>query len=160
MNKLRQHRTAALTALTYFLVYGLVLLLIVSALEYRQKGPAFSEILHLDTVSASVDGGPWETLSLPHTFQELAPQTTVTIRATIRPDYDDCVYLKTVYAPAKLIWTASWPTLWGSRTATRPILQTRPPRSGWQRPTAPGRTWLCRWTSPLPTPGIRWFSSR
>ena len=102
MNKLRQHRTAALTALTYVLVYGLVLLLIVSALEYRQKGPVLSEIVHLDTVSVSVDSGPWETLSLPHTFQDLAPQTPVTIRATIRPDYDDCVYLKTVYAPAKL----------------------------------------------------------
>ena len=102
MKLIRTKYSAVTTALIYMLLYSLILLMIVSVMAYRQKDPQRSDITYLDAVSVSVDGGPWQELTLPHTFHGLAPRTPVTLRATIHPHYDDCIYLRSVYAPAKL----------------------------------------------------------
>ena len=85
MKLIRTKYSAVATALIYMLLYSLILLMILSVMAYRQQGPLHSDITYLDTVSVSVDGGPWQELTLPHTFQGLAPRTPVTLRATIHP---------------------------------------------------------------------------
>lgn len=87
----------------YFILGVLTAIMVFSVIPYRNATTIAPQITNIDTVSASVDGGPWETVTLPHEFKELDPRTPVTIRTTIKPGYDDSIYIKTVYSPAK-VW--------------------------------------------------------
>ena len=102
MKPKKPKHTTILTFAMYLLLYGMIFLMIFSVLPYRQNGPTAADVLHLDTVEASVNGGPWQTVTLPHEFKGLSPRTPVTLRTDILPDYDDCIYVKTIYAPARI----------------------------------------------------------
>ena len=56
----------------------------------------------LNTFTVSVDGGPQETVTLPHRFTNLEGRTPVTLTTEISPGSQDTVYIKSVYAPAKI----------------------------------------------------------
>lgn len=97
---IRTHSTL-LTVLIYVLLYLTMVSIALTTIQYRQKSSSIThDLTFIDTVSASVDGGPWQTVTLPHTFSVPAPRTPVTIRATLMPSDTDCIYVKSVYAPA------------------------------------------------------------
>ena len=102
MNRSHKKTTKALLILLYVSLYALICFLIVGSTRYRQSGPVVANIQEITQVEASVSGGPWEMLTLPHRFDRLPPRTPVSIRAKISPEVYDCVYVKSVYAPAKV----------------------------------------------------------
>ena len=54
--------------LMYCLLYGIAAVLILSDLIHRPDTPAADAPLQVETARASVDGGPWQQITLPHTF--------------------------------------------------------------------------------------------
>ena len=95
-----------------FLSYGAYALLILTSallllisLGFKRDGPTIDSVAYVDKVWASVDGGLWKQVKLPHSFEDLPPRTPVSVRASIFPGKDDGVYIKTVYAPAKVFFS-------------------------------------------------------
>ena len=96
-------RITVIVFLLYFILYILLAAMIFNVTEYRESTTNATNIKEINTVSASIDGGPWETVTLPHEFKGLSPRTPVSIKASIKPNIGDYLYVKTVYSPAK-IW--------------------------------------------------------
>ena len=86
----------------YLLVILLMLLLLSGSMGFVNAGAKVENVTYVNSMLASVDGGPEQMVELPHSFQDLAPRTKVTLRATIFPNSDDTVYVKSVYSPAKI----------------------------------------------------------
>lgn len=97
-----KRRKSLIMPCIYVLLIVTVLLLLVLSLNYRTSGPTVNDVHYVEEMSASIDGGPWETVTLPHKFQHLKGGTPVTLTARISPDKYDAVYIKTVYSPAKI----------------------------------------------------------
>lgn len=58
-----------------------------------------------------------EEIAFPHTFKHLSPRTHVTVTTHINLNKDDPIYIKTVYSPARSIWTmTSYMSLAGPKT--------------------------------------------
>lgn len=94
-----------LSAGMYILLIFTSALLLLISLGFKRDGPTIESVSYVDKVWASVDGGSWEQIDLPHSFEDLPPRTPVSIRASIFPAKDDGVYIKTVYAPAKVFFS-------------------------------------------------------
>ena len=88
------------TAALHIFLAAIIILLLVSSLGFMRDGPTVHSVTYVTKVKASVDGGPWEEITLPHAFKDLESRTPVNIQATITPNQDDGVYIKTVYSPA------------------------------------------------------------
>ena len=86
----------------HFLLIFSIGLLLLGSLGFKRDGPTSSSVLHVENVNASIDGGPLQKITLPHTFHNLSPGTPVTITTSIQPEFYDGVYIKTVYSPAKV----------------------------------------------------------
>lgn len=81
---------------------ALALLLLLGSAGFYTEGPAAGNVTLVERVAASVDGGARQQISLPHSFKGLQPRTPVTLTARITPDSGDCLYIKSVYSPAKI----------------------------------------------------------
>ena len=79
-----------------------IAVLLLTSVNFNTSGPRVSDIFYVEEMSASIDGGPEEPVTLPHSFGKLKGGTPVTLTARICPAEDDVIYIKSVYAPAKI----------------------------------------------------------
>ena len=89
-------------AAVYILMILMILLLLFSSFGYVTNQSFVDTVHPLKTATASVNGGPNQTITLPHTFQNLDPCTPVTISKTVQTSASDSFSLKTVSSPAKV----------------------------------------------------------
>ena len=87
---------------SHFVMILFILLLLFGSIGFQRDGPTTKGVTFIEDVKASTNGGPWEDISLPHAFTNLPARTPVTLATTIQPNSDDCIYIKTVYTPAKI----------------------------------------------------------
>ena len=100
---MKKKRAAVLimTAVDLVLVV-LICTLVAGAFGHLTDGARAENVSFVREMQVSVDGGPEQTVTLPHSFSCPEPGTPVTLRATIVPGEDDTVYIKSVYAPARV----------------------------------------------------------
>ena len=78
------------------------ILLILGSLSFQRDGPTFKDVQQIKNVEISMDGGPYKKITLPYTVENIEHRTPISIRTTIHPLREDCIYIKTVYMPAKI----------------------------------------------------------
>lgn len=79
-----------------------IIFLIVSAINHSKKADDFKDVTTIDTVTARVEDGPSSEITLPYQFKPLDGRSTVSITTTISPKPEEILYIKSVYAPAKI----------------------------------------------------------
>ena len=102
-----------------------VTLLLLVSLGYQRDGPTPAGVQPITQASIRINGGIWQTLTLPHQFRGLEPGSKLELAATIRPKPDDCVYLQTLYSPAK-IYLDGWQVFEFGRAENRPAFLVDP----------------------------------
>ncbi len=90
-----------ITLVTQLVLIAIVSLLLIGANGFLMKDAKFESILTLTDVVATIDAEE-KSVSLPYSFRDLAPRTPVTLTATISLTPNDALYIKSVYAPAKI----------------------------------------------------------
>lgn len=90
-----------ISLVTQLVLVTLVLLLLVGAKGFFMKGAKFESVLTLTDMVVTIDTEE-KGISLPYSFRDLKPRTPVTLTATIALKPDDALYIKSVYAPAKI----------------------------------------------------------
>ena len=88
--------------ISYTVLFICIILLILLSMDYQRDGPTVKSVDYVNSGRASIDGGPWIDISLPHIFEDLEPRTKVVFEADILPDFEDSVFIKTVYSPAQV----------------------------------------------------------
>lgn len=81
-------------------ILTLTALLAGSVLRSPERTPT-QPITRLAAVTAELDGAK-ESVTLPHSFGNLAARTPVTLTMAFTPQKGDCLYIKSVYAPLKV----------------------------------------------------------
>lgn len=95
-------KKAMLMLAAHLITLGAMFLLISGSLGFVNAGASSENVFFIDTMSASVNGGPWEQVTLPHSFEDLPARTPVTLTASFYASPRDTVYIKSVYAPAEV----------------------------------------------------------
>ena len=90
-----------ITLVTLLALLSLVLVLLTHAKGFLMPNIQHDGVISITDVVASV-GGEEKSVSLPYSFKPLEPRTPVTLTATISLAPDDVLYIKSVYAPAKI----------------------------------------------------------
>ncbi|WP_051280334.1 sensor histidine kinase [Anaerovorax odorimutans] len=76
--------------------------LVIGALRFNNTISADTlSVIELTEVTAVIDGKE-QNISLPYSFQNLSPRTPVTITFKFDAKKNDCLYIKSVYAPLKV----------------------------------------------------------
>ena len=91
-----------LMTISHLLLAVTICLLLFQSIGYKRDSPTIQGATYVKSAAVSVGGNPAQRVSLPCNVENLAPRTPVTLTATITPNQDDGVYVKTVYAPAKV----------------------------------------------------------
>ena len=84
------------------LVLLLAVLLVAGSFGFRYNGPAAGNVRHIDHMSVSMEDGASEEIKLPYTFHAPHERTKVIFETEILPKAGDVLYIKSVYAPAKI----------------------------------------------------------
>ena len=71
-------RKAVMLASHLFVIF-MMICLFRGAFGYVNAGAQADAVTYVDTMTVSVNGGPEETVTLPHSFQPLEPRTPVTL---------------------------------------------------------------------------------
>lgn len=90
-----------ITLATQLALVTVILLLLIGAKGFLMQDIEREGVLSITDVAASIDGEE-KNVSLPYSFQSLSPRTPVTLTATISLAPEDALYIKSVYAPAKI----------------------------------------------------------
>lgn len=93
------------TVFKYLIIFSTIFLsfyLLFSSLGYKRESPDIKQIIFVDHVKASVNGGPWEDITLPHRFHNLEPGSDVSLKSTVTPKKDDSIYIKSIYSKANV----------------------------------------------------------
>lgn len=90
-----------ITLTTQLALVAVILLLLIGAKGFLMQDIEHEGVLSITDVMASIDGEE-KSVSLPYSFQSLSPRTPVTLTATISLAPEDAIYIKSVYAPAKI----------------------------------------------------------
>lgn len=90
-----------ITLATQLTLLALILLLLIGAKGFLMQDIQHEGVFSITDVVASIDGEE-KNVSLPYSFKSLSPRTQVTLTATITLAPDDSLYIKSVYAPAKI----------------------------------------------------------
>ena len=93
-------KRAIFSASLYALGLIAILLVLLSAFGFQRDAPSTEEITHIEQAMVQVDGGKWESISLPHIFYDLPPETPISLAAPIYPKMDEGVFVQMDYAPA------------------------------------------------------------
>ena len=85
-----------------FLTIFLSFYLLFSSLGYKRESPDINEITFVNHVKASINGGPWEEITLPHRFDNLKPGSDISLKSMVVPKKDDNIYIKSIYSKANV----------------------------------------------------------
>lgn len=89
------------TLITQIILIALVILLLLGAKGFLMQNTKLDKVSLVNEVTATI-GKDIKAVPLPYSFKPLAPRTPVTITAKITPKPDDVLYIKSVYAPARI----------------------------------------------------------
>ena len=93
----RKLRTVSLVVLVTTIFF-----LFVISLNYSTERSFPTDVYYIDQVNVSIDGSEPEPMTLPHRFTDLDPDTSIVMTATITPQPEDTIFIKSMYAPAKI----------------------------------------------------------
>lgn len=94
-------KTNVIALATQAVLICIIGLLLFGANGFIIKSTKLDSVTTITDVTATTLGEE-KAISLPYSFHQLAPRTPVTITAAITPKPNDVVYIKSVYAPAKI----------------------------------------------------------
>ena len=84
-----------LTAISVLLILGH---------EFKRDSPDINDVKHLTNMEMSINNGPFIPVTLPCTLNNLENNTQISLRAIIKPQRDDTVYIKSNYAKANVFF--------------------------------------------------------
>ena len=96
------HEKSTIVIISHFMMILFIFLLLVGSIGFQRDGPTAEGVTFVEEVTARINDSPAQNISLPYKFNNLSSRTPVTLSTTIHPDRDDCLYIKTVYTPAKI----------------------------------------------------------
>ena len=90
-----------ITLVTLLALLCLIVILLIGANGFMMQDIRHEPVGYVTNLLATV-GEEEKSVSLPYSFQSLSPRTPVTLTATIALEPEDALYIKSVYAPAKI----------------------------------------------------------
>ena len=80
----------------------IALLLICQSFSYQREGPTTKSVTDITQAFMSINENEFKPISLPYTVSDLKARTPVSVQTTIHPNRNDCIYIQTLYSPAKV----------------------------------------------------------
>lgn len=76
--------------------------ILLSSFGFQREAPKIEKIVDIDKAMISVDHGEWIERKLPLVLKNLEAGTAVSLKTTIKPALDECVFVQTDYASARI----------------------------------------------------------
>ena len=68
--------------------------------NFKRDSPNINDVKYLTNMEMSINNGPFVPVTLPYTLNDIENNTPVSLKAVIKPQRDDTVYIKSNYAKA------------------------------------------------------------